>query len=84
MLLGTIVISILLPYQVHPTNSDKWQVTTQHIVAATIDTARIVGLPRLRALDKKVQRIFYINELNLELKYQFKTRRQLIHNYFSE
>ncbi len=83
MLLSTITISILLPYQVHPSTLDGWQVSIYPIVTATIDTSRIIGLPRLKALDKQMYRVFYMNEFNFEVKYKMQSRKELIHNYFS-
>ena len=82
MLLGTIVISILLPYQVHPSTLDKWELNTHSVVTAGIDTARLVGLPRLKTLDKEIHKVSYVNEFNLEITYHIKTRKQLVHDYF--
>lgn len=84
MLLGTIFISILLPYQVHPSTLDKWELNTHPVVTAGIDAARLVGLPRLKTLDKEIHRVLYVNDFNIEAKNQVQTRKELIHNYFSK
>ncbi len=47
----------------------------------TIDTARIIGLPRLKTMDKDLFRSIYLNELQSGLIYSINPRKTFIKNY---
>lgn len=81
MLLSTIFISLLLPIQIHPLTLTERQYPQASIVQATIDTARIIGLPRLKTMDKNMFRSIYLNELQSGLVYSINPRKMFIKNY---
>ena len=60
MLLSAIFTSFIIPLQVHPMSQDQWPYSQAPMVAATIATARIIGLPKIRPPSQ----VSYINELH--------------------
>jgi hypothetical protein len=76
-MLATLYISILLPIQVHPMTYPSWKQSSAPIVQATIDAARIIGLPRMWTLDKPT----YIYEIHAGPIYRVHPRRAFIREY---
>jgi hypothetical protein len=81
MLLSTIFTTLLLPIQVHPYSLTELQYPQACMVQATIDTARIIGLPRFKTMDKNSFRSIYLNELQSGLIYSINPRKTFIKNY---
>ena len=77
MLLSTIFTSLVIPIQVHPMTHSSWQNSQAPMVQAAIDTARIIGLPRMWTLDKPA----YINEIHPGPIYLVNPRRAFIQKY---
>lgn len=76
-MLATLYISILLPIQVHPMTYPSWKQSSAPIVQATIDAARIIGLPRMWTLDRPT----YVNEIHTGPIYRVHPRRAFIREY---
>jgi len=81
MFFSTILTTLLLPIQIHPLTLTQWQYPKASTVQATIDSARIIGLPRLKTMDKDMFRSIYLNELQSELMYSINHRKTFIKNY---
>ena len=81
MLLGSIFTTLLLPVQVHPYSLTEWEHPKASMVQATIDSARIIGLPRLKTMDKDMFKSIYLNELQSGLMYSINHRKTFIKNY---
>lgn len=80
MLLSTIFTSLIVPLQVHPTSS-AWNISPTPIVQAVIDSARIIGLPRMKDMDKAMFKSVYINEFQVGMIYSIHPRKAFIQNY---
>ncbi|BEI33208.1 hypothetical protein [Polynucleobacter sp. HIN5] len=81
MLLSTIFTSLVVPLQVHPTSS-AWNISPTPIVQAVIDSARIIGLPRMKDMDKAMFKSVHINEFQVGMVvYSIHPRKAFIHNY---
>jgi hypothetical protein len=76
-MLATLYISLLLPIQVHPMTYPSWKQSSAPIVQATIDAARIIGLPRMRTLDRAT----YVNEIHTGPINRVHPRRAFIREY---
>jgi hypothetical protein len=63
--------------QIHPVTYLTWKQSSTPIVQAAIDTARIIGLPRMWTLDKPT----YINEIHAGPIYRVHQRRAFIREY---
>ncbi len=81
MLLSTIFTSLVIPIQVHPMTHSRWQNSQAPMVQATIDAARIIGLPRFKDLDKAMYKTIYINELHSGPMYRVHPRKAFIREY---
>ena len=80
MLLSTIFTSLVVPLQVHPTSS-TWNISPTPIVQAVIDSARIIGLPRMKDMDKTIFKSVHINEFQVGMVYSIHPRKAFIQNY---
>ncbi|MBU3548636.1 hypothetical protein [Polynucleobacter sp. P1-05-14] len=49
---------------------------------AAIDCARIIGLPRLKTMDKHLNRVVVIDEMHTVPAYAVKTRKEFFTEYF--
>ena len=49
---------------------------------AAIDCARIIGLPRLKTMDKHLNRVVVIDEMHTVPVYAVKTRKEFFTHYF--
>ncbi len=78
---ATLYITLILPLQVHPNSHEKWQQSPAPIVQAMIDSARIIGLPRLKALDPAIHQVTYINEIHTMPIYRVHPRRACIREF---
>ena len=81
MLLSTIFTSLVVPIQVHPLTYSSWATTPIPIVQAVIDSARIIGLPRMKDMDKAMFKSVHINELQVGMVYSVHPRKAFIQNY---
>ena len=70
-----------MPLQVHPMTYGHWQHSQASMVEATIDAARIIGLPRMKDLDKAMYRTTYINEFHTGPTYQVHPRKVFIREF---
>jgi len=52
------------------------------LLRSAVDIARIIGLPRMKTLDKHVMKTVYVNEMDSSQIYQAHTRREFFYNYF--
>ena len=77
MLLSTIFTSFIIPLQVHPMSQGHWPYSQVPMVAATIATARIIGLPRIRPPSQ----VPYINELHTGPLYRVHPRKAFIREF---
>ncbi len=80
-MIGTLLATLVLPIQIHPFTMPDWLFPQAYIVQATIDSGRIIGLPRLKTMDKKLQKTIQINDLQDVTLYSVKPRKTLIKNY---
>jgi hypothetical protein len=80
-MLATIFITFLIPLQVHPMTFTKWQRSPAPMVQATIDAARIIGLPRLKTMDSSMHRVIYINEIHTMPMYRVHPRKAFIREF---
>jgi hypothetical protein len=76
-MLASLYISLLLPIQIHPMTYLTWKQGPAPMVQAAIDTARIIGLPRMWTLDKPT----YINEIHAGPIYRVHPRKAFIREY---
>jgi len=83
MLLSTIFTALVVPIQVHPTKLENWKISPTPILQAVIDSARIIGLPRMKDLDKAIYKTIYINEFQSGVAYSVHPRKVFIKNYVS-
>jgi hypothetical protein len=81
MLMSTIFTSLIMPLQVHPMTYGHWQHSQTSMVEAVIVTARIIGLPRMKDLDKAMYSTIYINEFLTGPVYQVHPRRAFIREF---
>jgi hypothetical protein len=77
MLLSTIFTSFIIPLQVHPMTYGYWQHSQAPMVAATIATARIMGLPKMRSQNQ----VAYVNELHTAPIYRVHPRKAFIREF---
>ncbi len=77
----SLFISLILPIQVHPISYDTWRQSSAPMLQATIDAARIIGLPRLKTMDSTMYRTIYINEIQSGPIYRVHPRRAFIREY---
>ena len=77
----SLFISLILPIQVHPISYVTWRQSPAPMLQATIDAARIIGLPRLKTMDSSMRRTIYINEIQSGAAYHIHPRRAFIHEY---
>ena len=77
MLLSTIFTSFIIPLQVHPMSQGHWPYSQAPMVAATIASARIIGLPRIRPPSQVV----YVNELQTGPIYKVHPRKAFIREF---
>jgi hypothetical protein len=77
MLLSTIFTSFIIPLQVHPMTYGHWQHSQAPMVAATIATARIMGLPKMRSPNQ----VTYVNELHTAPIYRVHPRKAFIREF---
>ena len=77
----SLFISLILPTQVHPISYDAWKQSPAPMLQATIDAARIIGLPRLKTMDSKMYRTIYINEIQSGPIYRVHPRKVFIREY---
>jgi len=84
MLLGTIFTTLLLPMQIHPYSLTEWEYPKASMVQATIDSARIIGLPRLKTMDKDMFRSIHLIELQSGLMYSINHRKTFIRIYLGQ
>ena len=78
---ATLYISLIMPIQVHPMTYSDWRQNPASMVQASIDTARIIGLPRLKTLDSTLYRTIYINEIQSGAMYRVRPRKAFIQDY---
>jgi len=77
----SLFISLILPIQVHPISYDTWRQSPAPMLQATIDAARIIGLPRLKTMDSSMYRTIFINEIQSDPVYRVRLRREFIGEY---
>jgi len=77
MLLSTIFTSFIIPLQVHPMSQGHWPYSQSPMVAATIATARIIGLPKIRPPSQVV----HVNELHNGPLYRVHPRKAFIREF---
>ena len=77
----SLFISLILPIQIHPISYDTWRQSPAPMLQATIDAARIIGLPRLKTMDSTMYRTIYINEIQSGPIYRVHPRRAFIRDY---
>ena len=80
-MLTSLFISLIVPIQVHPISYDIWRQSPAPMLQATIDAARIIGLPRLKTMDSSMYRTVYINEILSGPIYRVHPRRAFIRDY---
>ncbi len=78
---ATIFFTTLLPLQVHPISYSKWVQPNSPMVQAVIDTARIVGLPRLKTMDRFIHVAAQTNELQIHEIPSFGQRKAFLVKY---
>jgi hypothetical protein len=78
---ATLFITLLVPFQVHPMTFAQWQLSPAPMVQAMIDSARIIGLPRLKTMDSAMHRIIYINEIHTAPMYRVHPRKAFIKEF---
>ena len=78
---ATLYISMIMPIQVHPMTYSDWRQNPASMVQASIDTARIIGLPRLKTMDSTLYRTIYINEIQSGAMYRMPPRKAFIRDY---
>jgi hypothetical protein len=78
---ATIFVTLILPFQVHPTTFTQWQQSPAPIVQAMIDSARIIGLPRLKTMDSSMYRVIYVNEIHIFPMYRVHPRKSFIREF---
>jgi hypothetical protein len=83
MLLSTIFTALVIPIQTHPLSHSNWKFSPTPIVQAVIDSARIIGLPRMKDMDKAMNKTIYINEFQSGVAYSVHPRKVFIKNYVS-
>ncbi len=83
MLLSTIFTALVIPIQTHPLSYSNWKFSPTPIVQAVIDSARIIGLPRMKDMDKAMNKIIYVNEFQSGGAYSVHPRKVFIKNYVS-
>jgi hypothetical protein len=83
MLLSTIFTALVVPIQVHPTDIEKWKISPATIPQAVIDSARIIGLPRMKDMDKAMYKTIYINEFQERAIYFLHSRKAFTRNYIN-
>ncbi len=83
MLLSTIFTALVVPIQTHPLSYSNWKFSPTPIVQAVIDSARIIGLPRMKDMDKAMNKTIYINEFQSGVAYSVHPRKLFIKNYVS-
>lgn len=81
MLMSAFFTSFIMPLQVHPMTYSHWQHSQTSMVEAVIATARIIGLPRMKDLDKAMYRTIYINEFHTGSIYQVHPRKAFIREF---
>lgn len=77
----SLFISLILPIQVHPVSYHSWNHGPAPILQAAIDTARMIGLPRLKTMDSSMHRTSYINEIQSGLAHRVQPRKVFIREY---
>ena len=77
----SLFISLILPIQVHPVSYHSWNQGPVPMLQAAIDTARMIGLPRLKTMDSSMHRTNYITEIQLGLTYRVQFRKAFIREY---
>ncbi len=77
MLLSTIFTSFIIPLQVHPMSQGHWSYSQAPMVAASIATARIIGLPKIRPPSQ----VAYVNELHTTPLYRVHPRKAFIREF---
>lgn len=77
----TLFMSLILPILVHPMSYDTLGKSPAPMLQAAIDTARIIGLPRLKTMDLTIYRTIYLNEVQSGPVYRAETRKIFIQNY---
>ncbi len=83
MLLSTIFTALVIPIQTHPLSYSNWKFSPTPIVQAIIDSARIIGLPRIKDMDKAMNKTIYVNEFQNGVAYSIHPRKVFIKNYVS-
>ncbi len=83
MLLSTIFTALVIPIQTHPLSYSNWKFSPTPIVQAVIDSARIIGLPRMKDMDKAINKTIYVNEFQNGVAYSIHPRKVFIKNYVS-
>jgi hypothetical protein len=81
MLLSTIFTALVVPIQTHPLSYSNWKFSPTPIVQAVFDSARIIGLPRMKDMDKAMNKTIYINEFQSGVAYSVHPRKAFIRNY---
>ena len=77
MLLSTIFTSFIIPLQVHPMSQGHWPYSKAPMLAASIATARIMGLPKIRPPSQVV----HVNELHNGPLYRVHPRKAFIREF---
>ena len=80
-MLTTLFITLFVPFQVHPMTFTQWQLSPAPMVQAMIDSARIIGLPRLKTMDSVMHHIIYINEIHTMPMYWVHPRKAFIREF---
>lgn len=78
---ANLFITLFLPFQVHPMTFAQWRLSPAPMVQAMIDSARIIGLPRLKTMDSTMHRINYINEIHTAPMYRVHPRKAFIKEF---
>ena len=69
------IISILLPLILSTANPQPF------LLQSAIDASRIIGLPRLKTMDKYLTRIVFINEMESESMFLVRSRQDFLKHY---
>lgn len=77
----SLFISLILPIQAHPISYDAWRQSPVSMVQATIDTAIIIGLPRIKMMDSSMNKKANCNDLQGEMVYSKNQREIFIREY---
>jgi hypothetical protein len=77
-----IFFSLFLPLQANSATCGPYAGPALEIVRATIDSARIIGLPRMKTMDSMMKEPKQINELIVTTPQKANSRKEFLQSYF--